>query len=390
MKLRFPQLCPRLIRRCGTLMASLAMCASVTPAAAADPLLDEIVEFTGVVEFFEAGVPGVVIGAVRGDETAVFGFGETATDSGTEPNGQTLLRSGSITKAFTGEVLAHLAADGVVGFTDPLAAHLDLGGTPPAVDGRAVRLIDLATHSAGLPREVPHQPGPKDDPFRPITMEAFAAWLAGNELLFKPGSAVLYSNFGFDLLAAALASAAEQPYAALLAERITEPLGMRDTTFSPTAAQKANMMQGHWFDGSPMPDVPTAPAIVGSGGLYSTPNDLLRWMKWHLDRFAAAGAEARLLDHAAYLQRDGLATVSGMDESGHMDAVGLAWVVMMGDGDRPLVLQKAGGLQGTFSYLAFAPTRGVAVFIAINQFDFGAAINMAALANDLIAVLAPR
>ena len=63
---------------------------------------------------------------------------------------------------------------------------------------------------------------------------------------------------------------------------------------------------------------------------------------------------------------------------------------IMPEGDRPLILQKAGGLQSTFSYIAFAPTRGVAVFVAINKFDFGAAMGMAEVANDLIAVLAPR
>ena len=88
--------------------------------------------------------------------------------------------------------------------------------------------------------------------------------------------------------------------------------------------------------------------------------------------------------------RDGLDPVSGMDESGHMDAIGLAWVVMMPEGDRPLILQKAGGLQGTFSYIAFAPGRGVAVFVAINKFDFAAAMGMAEAVNELIATLAPR
>jgi D-alanyl-D-alanine-carboxypeptidase/D-alanyl-D-alanine-endopeptidase len=139
-----------------------------------------------------------------------------------------------------------------------------------------------------------------------------------------------------------------------------------------------------------LPDVPTSPAIVGSGGLYSTADDLVRWLRWHLDRFGAEDAEIRLLDHAVYLQRDGLTTVAGMDESGHMDAMGLGWVVMMPDGDRPLILQKAGGLQGFFSYLAFAPTRGVGAFIVINQFDFAAAMGMAETINDLIATLAPR
>ncbi len=136
--------------------------------------------------------------------------------------------------------------------------------------------------------------------------------------------------------------------------------------------------------------MPTGTVIVGSGGLYSTADDMAKWLRWHLDRFSEDGAEARLLDHAAYLPRDGLQTVFGMDESGHMDAMGLGWVVMMPEGDRPLILQKAGGLQGVFSYVAFAPTRGVGVFVAINKFDFAASIAMAKAANDLIAMLAPR
>ena len=101
-------------------------------------------------------------------------------------------------------------------------------------------------------------------------------------------------------------------------------------------------------------------------------------------------AEVRMLDHAAYLVRDGLDPVSGMDESGHMDAMSLGWVVMMPEGNRPLILQKAGGLQGTFTYIAFAPTRGVAAFVAINKFDFAAAMGMAEAVNEMIATLAPR
>lgn len=87
---------------------------------------------------------------------------------------------------------------------------------------------------------------------------------------------------------------------------------------------------------------------------------------------------------------DGLKPVYGMDESGHMDAMGLAWVAMMPNEDRPFILQKAGGLQGVFTYIAFAPAHGIAVFVAINKFDFGAAMAMGTAANELIANLAPR
>ena len=64
--------------------------------------------------------------------------------------------------------------------------------------------------------------------------------------------------------------------------------------------------------------------------------------------------------------------------------MGLGWVVMRPEGDRPLILQKTGGLQGEFSYVAFAPTRGIGVFASINQFSVGG------LVNKLITELAPR
>ena len=82
--------------------------------------------------------------------------------------------------------------------------------------------------------------------------------------------------------------------------------------------------------------------------------------------------------------------VSGLDESGHASAMGLGWIVMAPEGDQPLILQKAGGLQGVFTYTAFAPTRGVGVFVAISQFNFAAAMAMAKVANELIGTLAPR
>ena len=118
----------------------------------ADPRLDEAVVFTGQILFLEHKVPGLVIGAVRNGETSVQGFGERS-DGGPAPDGDTLLRIGSITKAFTGQVLANMAAENKVSFTDTLAA-LAPGLASDADTGiQRIRLIDLVTHSAGLPRQ---------------------------------------------------------------------------------------------------------------------------------------------------------------------------------------------------------------------------------------------
>jgi D-alanyl-D-alanine-carboxypeptidase/D-alanyl-D-alanine-endopeptidase len=330
--------------------------------------------------------PAFVLGAIRGGETAVAGYGNIAANRKDEPTGDTLFRIGSITKAFTGQTLANLAADGSVKLTDPLTKYLPNFATPLSPDP-PIRLIDLATHSAGLPREVPREEGPPDNPFVHVTREAYASWVKANPLLFPPGTAVSYSNFGFDVLAMALSAAAGKPYPELLAERVLRPLGLTQTTFTPDLAARP-AMQGHGFDGAPLPFIPTGDVIVGAGGLYSSAGDLLRWLGWHLDRLG--GAADRVIDHAAYLWRDGLTSVVGMDESGHMDAMGLGWVIMAPEGARPLILQKAGGLQGVFSYVAFAPTRNVAVVAAINAFDVNAGLAMAKMANDLIAELAPR
>jgi Beta-lactamase/Metallo-beta-lactamase superfamily len=138
----------------------------------ADALLDEIVGFTGQIFIIDTKVPAVVIAAIRDGETSVRGFGERAGEGSPPPDGDTILRLGSITKAFTGEMLAHLTADGTVELTQPLAKWAPDLAAGASSDAQRIRLIDLATHAGGLPREVPHEPGPDDDPFATITREA--------------------------------------------------------------------------------------------------------------------------------------------------------------------------------------------------------------------------
>ena len=358
--------------------------------AQADPFLDEMVEFSGGVFYLEQKVPAVVIGVVRNGEISIRGFGERAGKGSKEPDGDTVMRIGSITKAFTGELLAHLVAANSLELTQPVTKTWPGLATNTKADVGHMRLIDLVTHAAGLPREVPLKHAAEKGINPHITVQDLTGWLGRNSLIFKPGKSVHYSNYGFDLLALSLSAAANKPFPALIHQHITSPLNMKDTVFALSEEQRKRFMQGHGFDGEVMSDIAIGHVTGGAGGLYSTPNDLMKWMQWHLDRFSQNGAEVRMIDHAVYLMRDGLETVSGMDESGRMDAMGLGWVAMMPKGDRPFILQKAGGLQGTFSYIAFAPARGVAVFIAINKFDFAAAAAMAQVANDLIATLAPR
>ena len=68
----------------------------------------------------------------------------------------------------------------------------------------------------------------------------------------------------------------------------------------------------------------------------------------------------------------------------------LGWVGVLPDGNKPLMLNKTGGLQGQFSSVVIAPSRGVGVFVSINQFSVGGFNGMVEAANNLVAQLAPR
>ena len=371
------------MRKQFAIAALVAVCAAA-PAVAQDQFLEETVGFAAEVLFISNDVPGMVIGVTANGNRAVYGFGSISKDVDRTPDGDTTMRIGSVTKSFTGLALAHLAADNVVDFTDTLAEHLpDL---PIPESKNPIRLVHLATHSAGFKRELT-----QIRELEKYSLTNYFANLEAGELLFAPGEGVLYSNLGFDLLGMALASASgKETFSEVLEQEVLMPIGLTSTAYEPSEAAKDNMMTGHLWTGEVMPDRPTPERNQGSSSLVTTTNDMLTYLEWNLDRLGEQGAEARALSHAAHLIRDGLEPVSGMDESGHMDAMGLGWVIMMPDGDRPLILQKAGGANGVLCYLAFAPHRNVGVFVAINEFDFPMAMEMAEIVNELIGALAPR
>ncbi|WMS43087.1 D-alanyl-D-alanine-carboxypeptidase/endopeptidase AmpH [Acuticoccus sp. MNP-M23] len=368
------------MKRIALVLASICFAGS---AHAADPLLESAAAFTGQIFHLSTGVPGVVIAAVRDGESAVYGFGETEKGNGTEPDADTRIAVASITKSFTGLVMASLVADGTIALTDPAGPHVKLVDALPERDGHTIRFVDLATHASGLGRELEPVPGAEK-----YTDAAFAANLVDGALLFAPGTGISYSNIGFDVLGMALSGAAGMPYADLMQARVLDPLGLSATGYNVPRGE--NAFTGYDWNGNAMAVEQPISNRFGASSLTTTPRDMVGYLEWNLDRFGVEGAEARAISHAAHLIRDGLDPVFGLDESGRMDAMGLGWVIMMPEGNRPLIIQKAGGTNGIFSYIAFAPTRGVGVFMAINQFDFAAGMEMATVANDLIAALAPR
>jgi serine-type D-Ala-D-Ala carboxypeptidase/endopeptidase len=96
---------------------------------------------------------GLVVAILRGGEPSTRGFGRARSDSEVPPDGDTLFEIGSVTKLFTALLLADMAADGLVGLDDSLAEYLPAGVDLPRADP-PITLAQLASHAAGLPRDV--------------------------------------------------------------------------------------------------------------------------------------------------------------------------------------------------------------------------------------------
>lgn len=363
-------------------LATPGAAALAADAAPADPVLETAAGLGGIVMFVDSGAPGLVLALVRGEHSLVLGYGETTKGNGHTPDGSSLLRLNSITKVFATDVLDSMVADGTVRLTDPLQRWSG-GVAVPTFEGRPITLLNLATHTAALPREMGDLPDGANPRAWPTHADRWA-WLPGYHLPWAPGSIASYSNIGFDLLADALETAGGKPYPELLRARVTGPLGMADTTFAPDAAQCARLMTGSGLGGA-LPCGNTQ-ATGGSGGLYSTADDMVRWL-----RHTMADPDGTLaLSHAAYYPRQALLAAIGFDEAGPMQGIGLGWVTVAAEGIRPTLIAKSGGGAGFMSYVAFVPGRDVGLFVAVNRVDFAMFHTLTSEANALISNLVTR
>jgi D-alanyl-D-alanine-carboxypeptidase/D-alanyl-D-alanine-endopeptidase len=304
---------------------------------------------------------GMVVAIVHGDQARALAFGRMDPNDARPADARTLVRLQSVSKLFAGELLASLASQGRVKLADPLALHAPRGWQAPKTKTAAppITLLELATHTSGLPREAPIKP---DQP-APVASAARWAWLEQQRRLPPPGVGALYSNVAFDLLGDALAGAAKTPYGAALNAEVTAPLGMADTTASPSAAQCQRMMAGD-PNRKPFPCVDQS-GEAASGGLYSTANDMALWLKAQLAPAAEPGPRA--ISQAVYVRREQLTTAVGLDHAGPANGIGLAWIEQDASPGRPRILEKTGGGDGFLTYVVIDPVRRVGVFVGFNN-----------------------
>ncbi|SFN36087.1 serine hydrolase [Xenorhabdus japonica] len=132
----------------------------------------------------------------------------------------------------------------------------------------------------------------------------------------------------------------------------------------------------------------TTIAAAGSGGIYSTPADMQRWMQQFLSSHNQLRKQTASREQGIYFKRADLTSIKGMDVAGLADGIGLGWVYMEVKGDVPGIYQKTGGGGGFNSYMAMIPERNIGVFVVMTRKEQSKFSRVTSGVNELVAALA--
>lgn len=229
-----------------------------------------------------AGVPGKAVGLVVGVSSprgrTVVGVGATLAGGAVQPGANTVFEIGSVTKVYTGALLGLEVHRGRLQLSDSIDPFFPSG--TPHYGRRSISLLDLATHTSGLPNMPTNlQPSMPGNPAAGYTAADLERFLSSYVLSIEPSTTFGYSNVGAGTLGYALVRRTSSPdYDALIKREIADPLGLQDTTTALTAEQRSRRAQGY-SNGQPAPENDIGEPLKGSGALRSTGSDVLAFVE---------------------------------------------------------------------------------------------------------------
>ena len=172
-------------------------------------------------------------------EAMLLNYGYTSKDDNQPVTSDTVYEIGSITKVFTGILLAQAINNGKVNLNDPVQNYLPAGVTLAAYKDQPIKLVDLATHRSGLPRDLG-----SDDP------SDLYQFLNGFQPSIAPGGEYIYSNLGYMVLGDIVSRLSQTDFATLEFNSVSQPLGLMDTREVLNSDEQNRLAQGYSYDGS--------------------------------------------------------------------------------------------------------------------------------------------
>lgn len=224
---------------------------------------------------------GVVVGVIEPAGRRIVSHGRSGAADGRALDGDTVFQIGSLTKPFTGLLLAEMVRSGEVKLEDALQKYLPADVQMP-VRSQSINLLHLATHRSGLPSMPTNfRLDAEPNPVEAYTVDDLHRFLSSHVLPREPGAGFQYSNLGMSLLGHALAARAGQPYETLLTSRVLRPLHMPSSAVTPDAGMAERLAPGHDRYLQPV-HTWEMKALQASGSLRSTANDLLNLLAAYL------------------------------------------------------------------------------------------------------------
>ncbi|HQZ11878.1 MAG TPA: serine hydrolase domain-containing protein [Devosia sp.] len=222
--------------------------------------------------------PGLAV-AILEDGKEIFSatYGQANINDSIPMARDTIMRIGSQTKQFTVLLALMLEAEGKLRMSDPVQKHL------PHIPKlrHEVTLEHLASNTSGWRDHLDAMTYAGLSIFTPTSPQTVRDIIARqDDLNFEPGTALIYCNAGFIMLADVIESIEGKPFGTVLKERITEPLGMHDTSLMVRDGTVMKRLAAHY---SRRPDgwanLGWGFGLGGEGGMVSTLNDLIVWQR---------------------------------------------------------------------------------------------------------------
>jgi beta-lactamase class C len=300
---------------------------------------------------------GLCVGAVDDRIALTKCYGSKAPGSTVKPDVHTLFRLESVSKTFAATLLALRVHQHKVAVADEVRTYVPvLAGQP--LFPTSLTLLDLADHFAGLPKK-----SPDANSVNEFLLKTGSCLSKASCRVSAPGQGYAYSNWGVSVLANVLAvhdgfsDGPAGPWEKDNEQAVTAPLGMNETRSLQgwEFSDPADFALHRALSGKETPS--STPYKNPGGGLYSSPHDLLRWLRYSMGIRGTPGllaAEPLLYEDTAHLR----AISPGR-------AIGLVWNVLDAPGGAKCI-SKDGDGQGFHASRIFVQGQKRGVFLLVN------------------------